>query len=113
MGQIAQDIKPTDIQIVSFYPGGILTDSVKRSGGDSLKDLVFDDESLPGHFSVWAATPKAIFLHGRFIWANWDVNELKTGPVHKQIDTDEHFLKVGVEGLSEKMGGMIVTLFSD
>ncbi|KAI1047852.1 hypothetical protein LB505_012280 [Fusarium chuoi] len=53
-----------------FYPGGILTDSVKRSGGDRLKDLVFDDESLPGHFSVWTATPEAIFLYGRSIWAN-------------------------------------------
>ncbi|PNP82873.1 hypothetical protein FNYG_03750 [Fusarium nygamai] len=107
--QIAQDTKPTDMQIVSFHPGGILTDSAKRVGGDNLKGLVFDDENLPGHFSVWAATPEASFLHGRFVWANWDVDELKTGPVRKQIDTDEHFLKVGVEGLSEKMGGMVMT----
>ncbi|CCT67930.1 related to peroxisomal short-chain alcohol dehydrogenase [Fusarium fujikuroi IMI 58289] len=107
--QIAQDTKRTDMQIVSFHPGGILTDSAKRVGGDSLKGLVFDDENLPGHFSVWAATPEASFLHGRFVWANWDVDELKTGPVREQIDTDEHFLKVGVEGLSEKMGGMIMT----
>lgn len=48
--QIAQDTKPTDIQIVSFYPGGILTDSVKRSGGDRLKDLVFDDGK---YFQDW------------------------------------------------------------
>ncbi|CVK86298.1 related to peroxisomal short-chain alcohol dehydrogenase [Fusarium mangiferae] len=107
--QIAQDTKHTDMQIISFHPGGILTDSAKRVGGDSLKGLVFDDENLPGHFSVWAATPEANFLHGRFVWANWDVDELKTGPVREQIDTDEHFLKVGVEGLSEKMGGMIMT----
>ncbi|KAF5985538.1 peroxisomal short-chain alcohol dehydrogenase [Fusarium coicis] len=95
--QIAQDTKPTDMQIVSFHPGGILADSAKRVGGDNLKGLVFDDENLPGHFSVWEATPEASFLHGRFVWANWDVDELKTGPVRKQIDTDEHFLKVGVE----------------
>jgi hypothetical protein len=66
-------------------------------------------ENLPGHFSVWAATPEASFLHGHFVWANWDVNELKSGPVREQIDSDEHFLKVGVEGLSEKMGGMVMT----
>ncbi|KAH7487166.1 hypothetical protein FOMA001_g5080 [Fusarium oxysporum f. sp. matthiolae] len=106
--QIAQDTRPTDMQIVSFHPGGVLTDSAKRVGGDNLKGLVFDDENLPGHFSVWAATPEARFLHGRFVWANWDVDELKTGPVREQIDTDEHFLKVGVEGLSEKMGGMVM-----
>ncbi|KAF4502141.1 peroxisomal short-chain alcohol dehydrogenase [Fusarium agapanthi] len=108
--QIAQDTNPTDIQIVSFHPGGVLTDSTKRVGGDNLKGLVFDDENLPGHFSVWAATPEARFLHGRFVWANWDVDELKTGgPVREQIDSDEHFLKVGVEGLSEKIGGMVMT----
>ncbi|KAF5252332.1 hypothetical protein FANTH_2632 [Fusarium anthophilum] len=107
--QIAQDTKSTDMQIVSFHPGGVLTDSTKRVGGDNLKGLVFDDENLPGHFSVWAASPEASFLHGRFVWANWDVDELKTGPVREQIDSDEHFLKVGVEGLSEKMGGMVMT----
>ncbi|KAF5690892.1 peroxisomal short-chain alcohol dehydrogenase [Fusarium circinatum] len=107
--QIAQDTKPTDMQIISFHPGGVLTDSAKRVGGDNLKGLVFDDENLPGHFSVWAASAEASFLHGRFVWANWDVDELKTGPVRQQIDSAEHFLKVGVEGLSEKMGGMVMT----
>jgi hypothetical protein len=35
------------------------------------------------------------------------VDELKNGEVGEQIRTDEHFLKVGIEGLSEKMGGVI------
>ncbi|KAF5641737.1 peroxisomal short-chain alcohol dehydrogenase [Fusarium tjaetaba] len=77
---ITQDTKPSDMQIVSFHLGGILTDSANRVGGDNREGLVFDDENLPGHFSVWAATPEASFLHGRFVWANWDVDELKTGP---------------------------------
>ncbi|KAM0385406.1 hypothetical protein HYE67_005251 [Fusarium culmorum] len=106
--QIAKDTDPTDMQVVSFHPGGILTESSKALGGDAIKDLVFDDENLPGHFAVWAASPEARFLHGRFVWANWDVEELRDGPVREQIDQDEHFLKVGVEGLSEKMGGMIM-----
>ncbi|KAM0543341.1 hypothetical protein ACHAO7_009457 [Fusarium culmorum] len=107
--QIAKDTDPTDMQVVSFHPGGILTESSKALGGDAIKDLVFDDENLPGHFAVWAASPEARFLHGRFVWANWDVAELRDGPVREQIDQDEHFLKVGVEGLSEKMGGMIMS----
>jgi len=32
---------------------------------------------LPGNFCVWLASPEAAFLHGRFVWANWDVDELK------------------------------------
>ncbi|KAF4443207.1 hypothetical protein F53441_11516 [Fusarium austroafricanum] len=107
--QIAKDTKPDDMQIVSFHPGGVFTESARRVSGDAIKGLVPDDEDLPGHLAVWAATPEATFLHGRFIWANWDVDELKSGHVREQIDTDEHFLKIGMEGLSEKMGGMIMT----
>jgi NADP-dependent 3-hydroxy acid dehydrogenase YdfG len=32
---------------------------------------------LPGDFVVWAVSPEARFLNGRFVWANWDVDELK------------------------------------
>ncbi|KAF5006794.1 hypothetical protein FDECE_6849 [Fusarium decemcellulare] len=107
--QIAKDTDAADMQVISFHPGGILTDSAKKLGGDAIKGLVFDDENLPGHFAVWAANPEARFLHGRFVWANWDIEELQSGPIRQQIDQDEHFLKVGVEGLSEKMGGMIMS----
>lgn len=26
---------------------------------------------------VWLSLPEAQFLNGRFVWANWDVEELK------------------------------------
>lgn len=58
---------------------------------------------------MWAGTAEAEFLHGRFVWANWDVTELSNGGLRQQIDGDEHFLKVGMEGLTEKTGGMILT----
>lgn len=32
---------------------------------------------LPGHFNVWIASSEAEFLKGKFVWANWDVTELK------------------------------------
>ena len=31
---------------------------------------------LPGHFIVWLASKEAEFLKGKFVWANWDVEEL-------------------------------------
>jgi NAD(P)-dependent dehydrogenase (short-subunit alcohol dehydrogenase family) len=34
--------------------------------------------NLPASFMVWAASREARFLNGRFVWANWDVDELKT-----------------------------------
>lgn len=33
---------------------------------------------LPAHFMVWLASPEAAFLKGRLVWANWDVDELKS-----------------------------------
>jgi len=33
--------------------------------------------SLPGSFHLWLASPEARFLKGKFLWANWDVDELK------------------------------------
>jgi hypothetical protein len=33
-------------------------------------------EKLPGDFAVWLAGPEADFLTGRFVWAQWDVDEL-------------------------------------
>lgn len=31
---------------------------------------------FPGHFFVWLASPEAGFLKGKFVWANWDAEEL-------------------------------------
>lgn len=33
--------------------------------------------SLPASFHVWLASPEARFLKGRFLFTNWDVDELK------------------------------------
>jgi hypothetical protein len=32
---------------------------------------------LPSQLLVWLASPEASFLKGKFVWANWDVDELK------------------------------------
>lgn len=105
--QIAKDTSVDDMQIVSFHPGGVWTVSGESVGIDKNSGIRWDHEDLPGNFAVWATSPEAAFLHGRFVWANWDVEELKNGVVAKQIQEDEHFLKVGIEGLTEKTGGAI------
>jgi hypothetical protein len=35
-----------------------------------------DEELLPAHFFVWLTTPEATFLNGRFVFANWDAEQL-------------------------------------
>ncbi|KAJ3547696.1 hypothetical protein NM208_g1383 [Fusarium decemcellulare] len=103
--QIAKDTEVNDMQVVSFHPGGILTEPGRKHGLREGMGFMFDDEDLPGRMAVWSASTEAKFLHGRFVWSNWDMDEIKNGPVGRQILEDENFLKVGVEGLTEKWAG--------
>jgi NAD(P)-dependent dehydrogenase (short-subunit alcohol dehydrogenase family) len=118
--RIAQDVSSGEMQIVSFHPGGLYTNMSKSAGITQEMGIPFDDgellaasrrmchwravDSLPGHFAVWAATSEAKFLHGRFCWANWDIDELRSGQVTDEISKNSSFLRVGIEGLSESMG---------
>jgi len=54
---------------------------------------------LGAHYAVWAASPEARFLHGRFVWSAWDVEELRTGDLKKRMETEVDLLRVGVWGL--------------
>lgn len=31
---------------------------------------------MSANFIVWASSPEARFLRGKFVWANWDVDEM-------------------------------------
>jgi hypothetical protein len=39
--------------------------------------LTYDAVELPASFAVWIVSPEAEFLRGKFVWSNWDVEELK------------------------------------
>jgi hypothetical protein len=55
----------------------------------------FDLVSLPASFNVWLASPEARFLKGKFLWANWDVDELKAQA--KEIEASTQ-LSIGLVG---------------
>ncbi|KAI8723654.1 hypothetical protein NCS52_00221800 [Fusarium sp. LHS14.1] len=96
--QIAREWKASDIQIVSFHPGALLTPGAMSLGLDETS-LPWDDISLPASVAVWAASDEVAFLHGRFIWARWDVEELASGEIRERLESDEKFLRIGVHGL--------------
>ncbi|KAF4957871.1 hypothetical protein FSARC_11167 [Fusarium sarcochroum] len=96
--KLADECNPQQTQIISFHPGAILT-AQTREKGMTEDSMNWDDVSLPGAFAVWCASPEASFLHGRFVWAAWDVDELKDGPIREKLETDGNFLRIGVHGL--------------
>ncbi|KAK9423157.1 putative Short-chain dehydrogenase [Seiridium unicorne] len=97
--QLLADTTPADkVQIISLHPGFIWAPGWE-AGGITKDMFPFDDAELAGAFAVWASTKEAAFLHGRYVWAPWDVTELANGPVRKRINEDPDFLRVGVVGL--------------
>ncbi|KAJ5387148.1 hypothetical protein N7509_009689 [Penicillium cosmopolitanum] len=60
----------------ALHPGMVETDIFKASGTDPAA-VPLDSVELAGDFAVWLASKEASFLNGRYVWANWDVDELK------------------------------------
>ncbi|KKP05480.1 hypothetical protein THAR02_02440 [Trichoderma harzianum] len=96
--QLARDSPVSKMQIVSFHPGAILSPGAKNAGATE-RTLDWDDISLPSSVAIWAASDEAAFLHGRFMWSAWDVEELRSGPLRERIEQDENYLRIGVHGV--------------
>jgi hypothetical protein len=45
---------------------------------------------------VWALSPEGRFLNGRFVWANWDIDELKAD--EKAILADPKRFTINLKG---------------
>lgn len=50
--------------------------------------------SLPAGVMVWLASPEAGFLKGKYIWANWDIDEMKAR-ADEIADSDLLTMKLG------------------
>jgi hypothetical protein len=52
---------------------------------------------LPGNFVVWLASEEGKFLNGKFVYVNWDVDELKDNAREIEITS---LLTLGLSGAS-------------
>ncbi|KEF55364.1 uncharacterized protein A1O9_08114 [Exophiala aquamarina CBS 119918] len=79
-----------NIHVVSIQPG-IISTEINPSipvGPDTVE--------LPAHFLVWIASDEAAFLRNKFVWANWDAEELKARA--EEIETSS-LLRVSLNGV--------------
>ena len=107
------------MQIINMHPGGVYTETISQilpkecydwdSGtmrslrGTKYAWLIFIIlDTLPGNFAVWAATEQAAFLHGRYCWAGWDVEEMRKELGDKEL-ANQQFLRVAVTGVEDVM----------
>ena len=57
---------------------------------------ILDEPELPANFMVWLASPEADFLKSRFLWANWDVEELIARKA--EIEADPALFRITIGG---------------
>ncbi|KAF3760308.1 NAD(P)-binding protein [Cryphonectria parasitica EP155] len=77
----ALQVENQGFNFFSLCPGVVRSEMLTKSGLEPLCEagsLPVDDADLPAHFLVWLSSPEAGFLKGKFLWTNWDVDELKS-----------------------------------
>lgn len=95
MQDLAYEIAESKMRIVNVHPGVVFTGASVREGANE-KTLPWDKVTLPAHFMLWLTTDKAAFLHGRFVWTNWDVEELIVAK--DDILKHDGCLRLGLQG---------------
>lgn len=95
---LADIVPEPSMRIINLHPGVVYTSAVERASAGRGRDLpIWDDPSLAAHMALWLSSPAAAFLHGRFIWANWDADELVAR--REEILSEHGLLKVGITGV--------------
>lgn len=56
--------------------------------------FAWEDVELPADFAVWLAGPQSDFLQGKYLWAEWDVDELIA--LKESLEKDPNLLKIGL-----------------
>ncbi|EEY19310.1 conserved hypothetical protein [Verticillium alfalfae VaMs.102] len=95
---IADAADPQKLQVNIFHPGTILSEGAMNAGM-TADSLPFDDIKLPSDYGVWAATKEAEFLHGKFVWAGWDMDELRSEESQRQFERNPRHLSIRLVGI--------------
>ncbi|GAA5824777.1 hypothetical protein JCM5353_004439 [Sporobolomyces roseus] len=67
-----------NVRTFAIHPGGVMTKLAKDSMPADTHSFLTDTPELAAGFSLWLATQeeKVDFLRGKYVSANWDVDEL-------------------------------------
>ncbi|KAM0388595.1 hypothetical protein ACHAQC_009632 [Fusarium culmorum] len=83
------------LHVVQIQPGIIMTEMTEGAG---FTDSTPDDPALAGQLCVWLTSPEAKFLKGKYVWANWDADELKARA--DEIQNSPTLLKLYLDGVA-------------
>ncbi|KAB5530424.1 cellulase signal transduction associated dehydrogenase [Coniochaeta sp. 2T2.1] len=83
------------LRVTHVHPGAVRTGMAEEFERAGVL-FVYDDVSLPADFLVWVGSQEAAWLGGRYVFANWDVDELvaRRGEIEEGTE-----LTVGLRGV--------------
>ena len=81
-----------NVRIFTFHPGALYTPAAAEVYPENA--IPWEDIELPAHFARWLAGPESGFLTGRYLWANWDVDELLD--LREKVEGARSFLTLGL-----------------
>ncbi|KKP05748.1 hypothetical protein THAR02_02122 [Trichoderma harzianum] len=83
-----------EVRFINIHPGNIQSDGFVRFKSPVPQDGMTDGV-VTGQFLVWLASEEADFLSGRFVWAEWDIDELKA---KKREILEQNLLLTTIDG---------------
>lgn len=88
----AAEQNPDKVKMSSFHPGAFYTPTASKHAAEDA--FLWEDIDMAGHFAVYLASDESSHLHGRIVWAQWDVDEL--AELKDRIAKDSSFLTIGL-----------------
>ncbi|KAK3075525.1 hypothetical protein LTR53_001055 [Teratosphaeriaceae sp. CCFEE 6253] len=82
------------VRMFSLHPGAFYTPMAAKQYGEDA--FVWEDVRVPAYFCLWLGLgeEEPEFLHGRFVWAAWDVDELCA--LRGRVERIGGLLKIGL-----------------
>ncbi|KAF7561181.1 hypothetical protein G7046_g2945 [Stylonectria norvegica] len=84
--------------VLQLHPGLILSTGTASRIAESVAGYPSEDVALSADFVNWAVSSEARFLNGRFVFANWDVEDLKA--LEPELAKDPMRFTTGLRGLA-------------
>ena len=72
---VQSDHDEDGIKCFAMHPGGVATE-IGHSMPESMHEYLVDEPDLAAGFVVWLSSGKADWAKGRYLSANWDVDEI-------------------------------------
>lgn len=95
-------VEHPNLRVVAVHPGMVEAEKGRGIVIEAFLPFSSDKQALTGGLTVYLSTPRAAFLNGGYIHANWDVVELEK---HKEEIAEKSLIKLAFLNAKLQPGG--------